>query len=310
MDEKKKNNKIYSKLIHDRGKLWSFSKVNTYNLCPYASFLSKKIPKEHKLENIYSKSGTLSHGILEKHYVDKIFKNKEEMLEEFNAGMLDIFTKGYKFKNTKTEINYMANMRLYFESFISDEFIKECETFVSMPLQIFDKKLIDNYLQGWCDAILVKDNIISIGDFKSSTIYRGKDLIEKSRQLILYAMAYEHCYKRKVGSVFFDFMKYCKIVYKNQKGKIKETIIERKDLFLYDNIISVDKAYVFVDLDNSVKNNTIKWFIDTVHKYKSDNKWEKGSMCGENAYYCNVLCSCKKYCKYMGNELPDFNKIN
>lgn len=292
MDEKKKNHKIYKKLRDEKAKLWSFSLVNTFEACPHEHYLSRVL-KLKGLDNIYTQSGSLSHGILEKHYEEGT--SKEDMYQEFNMGMLKIFTDGYKFnpneqKNFNIQMRYMDNMRLYFQTFKTDENIKECETFVSMPLWIFDPTLIDNYFQGWADAVLDINGEISIGDFKSSTIFKGKDLIKKGKQLILYAISYEYLYKKPVKNIFFDFLKYMKVTYINEKGKEKTDYIERRDLHTVNNIIKTEKAYVFLELTDEVKENTIKWFIETIHKINNETKYPKGEKCGSEAHYCKHLC--------------------
>lgn len=296
MDLKKLNHKIYSKLRKDGAKLWSFSVVSSYENCPHEYYL-KRILKFKGVDNIYTQSGTLSHDILETHYMDGMCKNV--MRERFNKGMLEIFTNGYRFGSEKIERGYMDNMRLYFDCFTTDPNIIKCEEFVSMPLWVWDSSLIDEYMQGWADAILIKDGEISIGDFKSSTIFKGKDLLSKSKQLILYAVAYEYLYKKKVKSVFFDFLKYCEVTYIDSKGKEKTKIIERREIHTVDNIVKTSKAYVFVDLTDEIKSETIKWFIDTINKIKQDEVYEKGETCGNNSYFCKNLCGYAHNCQHV-----------
>lgn len=308
MDLKKKNHPIYKKLRKSKGvRLWSFSECSTYENCPHEHYLSKRLKLKGK-PNIYTESGSLSHGILEDHYTEKRL-TREEMLSRFNDGMLKIFTDGFRFGRPTTEVSYMQNMRLYFQSFDTDENIKKCEEFVSMPLCIYDKRLIDNYFQGWADAILEKDGVISIGDFKSSTRYYGKELIKKSKQLILYAIAYEYLYKKPVKSVFFDFLKYCEVTYKNKKGELSSKIVERKDLFTVQDVVKVEKAYVFVELSNEIKQEVINWLISTIHKINNDNSFEKGIGRGNNDNYCTSLCGFKDQCIHCGGWHQN-NKIN
>lgn len=309
MDEKKKNHPIYKKLRKSKGvRLWSFSECSSYNNCPHEHYLNKKLKLKGK-PNIYTESGSLSHGILEDHYTEERL-TREEMTKRFNEGMLKIFTDGYRFPKQSTEIGYMQNMRLYYQSFETDENIKKCEEFVSMPLWIYDKSLVDNYFQGWADAILEKDGEISIGDFKSSTRYYGQELIKKSKQLILYAIAYEYLYKKPVKSVFFDFLKYCNVTYQNDKGRKLSKIIERKDLFTVQNIISVEKAYVFVELNDEIKQEAIDWFISTIHKINNDTTFEKGKDCGINSNYCKNLCGFKDQCIHCGGWHQNQQKIS
>lgn len=306
MDKKKLENKIYSKLLKDKAILWSFSNVNGYETCPYAQDLTKQLRKL-KIKpdnNIYAVTGTLGHDILEKHYMKEDFQDIKTMLPYYNNELIKILASGLKFPSTKIQMDYIANMRLYFQMFKTDPNIVECEKFIGMPLKNLDKKLKDHYFQGWADAILNVNGEISIGDFKSSTKYVGQDLIHKSRQLILYAIAYEHCYKQKVKSVFFDFMKYCKVIKKGANGKETSTIIPRKDLYMYDNYIRVEKAYVFVELTYERKKEVTDWFIELINKKMNDTEFLAGEDTGTKSFYCKTLCGVSKYCKYMGNKIP------
>lgn len=298
MDKKKLEHKIYSKLRNDKARLWSFSECSSYRNCPHEYYLQRRLKLKGK-KNIYTESGVLSHGLLEDFYDGLI--DRSEMSKKFSDGMLEIFTNGYRFKTPTIESRYMQNMRLYFDAFQGDPNIKKCEEFVSMPLWIYDKNLIDNYFQGWADAILEKDGEISIGDFKSSTRYMGKNLIEKSKQLILYAISYEYLYKKKVKSVFFDFLKYCQVTYTTPKGKESTKIVERRELFTVQNIIKVEKAYVFVDLTDEIKKEVLDWFLDTIRNIEKDEIFEKGVGKGNGDNYCDTLCGFKDQCiHYIG----------
>lgn len=293
MDLKKLNHKIYKKMRDEKAVLWSFSSVSSYETCPYEYYLSR-ILKKKGLNNIYTKSGTLSHDLQEQFYNKEI--EKKDMLYKFNYGMLEIMSKGYRFASEKIEKSYLDNMRLYFQNFQEDNRIKSCEVFVGLPLWIYDNKLQDNYLQGWVDMVLEDENgDIHIGDFKSSTIFKGKDLLKKSKQLILYAIAYEFLYHKKVNSIFFDFMKYAEIKIKDKK---KSKIIERKDIWLLgDDVDEIRNAYVFVELTDEIKKETIEWFINTIHTINQDNEFDIGEDCGANSYFCNQLCGHKNDCE-------------
>lgn len=288
MDKKKEEHPIYKKLKDERAKLWSFSRCNGYNDCPYSYYLSKTRYKE-SIANVYSLTGTLSHDLLERNYTEEKLTN-DYMLQTFNNGMLNILSNGYRFMSSKVESSYLANMRHYFATFEEDDKIKECEVFVALPLWIYDKELQDEYFQGWCDAILYNDDgTVSIGDFKTSTIFRGKDLIKKSKQLILYAIAYEYLYKVKVKSIFFDFLKYADVKVNN-----RYKTVERKELaFIEYDKESIKKTYKFVELDDEIKKEAIDWLIATIHKIKEDTTFDKGENC---SFSCQWICSYRHIC--------------
>lgn len=291
MDIKKLNNPIYKKLRNEKAKLWSFSRCNGYNDCPYSYYLSKT-RREDGEDNVYNLSGTLAHDLMERNYTEERIDG-DEMLRIFNNGMLDILANGYRFMSNKIEVSYLNNMRHYFKTFESDDRIKECETFVALPLWIYDSSLKDQFFQGWCDAILYNDDgTVSIGDFKTSTIFTGKNLIEKSKQLILYAIAYEYLYKKKVKSIFFDFMKYADV----EVNGVKRTI-QRQDLaFLDCDKGSIKKTYKFVELNDDIKKEAINWLIDTVKTIQNDTTFDKGTDCGKENFGCKFICSYRNIC--------------
>lgn len=289
MDKKKKEHPIYKKLKDEKATLWSFSRCSGYNDCPYSYYLSK-IHYDNSMDNVYSLTGTLTHDLLEKNYTEEKLTN-EYMLSVFNNGMLEILSNGYRFMSSKAEESYLINMRHYFTTFKEDKKIKECEVFVALPLWIYDQELKDEYFQGWCDAILYNDDgTVSIGDFKTSTIFRGKDLIKKSKQLILYAIAYEYLYKVKVKNIFFDFLKYADV--KSSKGKYKT--VERKELaFMEYDKESLKNTYKFVELSDDIKEEAINWLVTTIHNIKNDTTFNKGDNC---KFSCQYICSYRHLC--------------
>ena len=135
------------------------------------------------------------------------------------------------------------------------------------------------------------DGTVSIGDFKSSTIYVGKDLIKKSKQLILYAIAYEYTYGVKVKNIFFDFLKYTNVEV-NVNGKWKEKTIERKELPFIE-YRNPKKAYKFVELSEDIKQEALDWLIETIKTIKEDNEFDKGKDC---SFSCKFICSYRHIC--------------
>lgn len=292
MDEKKLNHKVYKKLKTEKARLWSFSEVSSYVDCPHSYYLAR-ILKVDRRDNIYSKAGTLCHDIIESVYENN---DTDNLVDKFKNGMIDIYTQGYNFMSRKIQEGYIKNISLYFENFVPDWNIKECEIYVAMPLWIYDGELIDNYFNGWIDAVIYNDDgTISIGDFKTSTIYEGEELMKKSKQLILYAIAYEFMYHKKIKSIFFDFLKYGKV--KDNKGK--ERIMERKEIETNNKFSYVDKAYVFVELNDNIKREAIKWFVDNIKNIKDDNTFNKSDDKGQKNFFCKKICGVSMSCPYI-----------
>ena len=88
----------------------------------------------------------------------------------------------------------------------------------------------NNILQGYIDAWYQDDeNDIHIIDWKSSSIYTGNTLTEKSGQLVCYAMYFmQNGIPHEKIHLHFNFLKYCTITYEQANGKIKSMNVERR----------------------------------------------------------------------------------
>ncbi|MGL5984947.1 MAG: hypothetical protein ACRCZ1_06775, partial [Cetobacterium sp.] len=77
-----------------------------------------------------------------------------------------------------------------------------------------------------------------------------------------------------------------------------------RELYTVTNIIRTDKAYVFVELTEELKKETVDWFIQMIHSINNDTTYLKGKDCGNNSFFCKSLCSYSSQCKhvYFGNK--------
>ena len=212
-------------------RLWSWSRINTYLTDPYSYMLRYilHIPEDRN-DSIYSTSGSFSHDLMEKFYRNEL--NHKQMLDEYEEKLFEFNTMGLlydrsdKDKNEKIAKKYEDCMRHFFlnhKRMTSNPII---EPFILI-------KVGNQYFQGYIDMLSVekrdgKKKII-ITDFKTSSIYKGKKLIENAGQLLLYAEGIH----QKTGVLYedivirFNFMKYVDVVYTQKKGDIKTRQIER-----------------------------------------------------------------------------------
>lgn len=270
------NDYTQQKIRKEKGKFISFSEIQSYHTCPYSHKL-QRIDKFKGVDNIYSLIGSKVHDIIEECYLDKV--KKDELNLMFQEKVLELTLNGFEFPSDKVKDNYVSCVSHYFNNFEKDCNIKELELPVYIDLFCKEYRFQDLMFRGFIDAVLHKDNEVYIGDFKTSTIYKGADLIDKSKQLILYAIAYEETYKKKVSKIFFDFVKY-----KNVNGK---TILRNESSDIGD------KAYVYIELTDELKNDTIKWFKDSIVTITQDTEYKKN----ENDFFCNKLCGFLSVCK-------------
>lgn len=211
--------------------LWSWSKLSTYMTSPFEYYL-KYIAhaKEDRTDCVYAPMGTICHSTIEDFYSGKI--SHEKMLSQFEDGwitaidIIDLkFDRNDEHKNKSIKSKYKENLVHFFKNHQKIPYKVILEQFMTA-------KVGNHVFQGYIDAYY-KDEEENhyIIDWKTSTEYKGKDLDEKSGQLIVYAIGlhqrgipYE---KMKLG---WNFLKYVTVTVSQKNGKTKERHIERREL--------------------------------------------------------------------------------
>lgn len=211
--------------------LWSWSKISSWYTSKYEWFLHYIMHEEpDRLDCIYGKEGSYSHDIIEKYYNKEI--PYKEMINDFQYSwdtardMLGLkFNRSDAEKDKSVAKRYYNNLKLFFEHHQPLDYKLHTEEFAII-------KVGNNVLQGYIDAWYQdENNVIHIIDWKTSSIYTGKTLEEKSGQLVCYAM-----YFMQKGipidriKLHFNFLKYATITYEQANGKIKSTNVERGQL--------------------------------------------------------------------------------
>lgn len=212
--------------------LWSWSRVNTYLTSPYEYFLKYiKHINEDNNNCAYAPLGGMVHDILEEYYEQKIDYN--EMLDKYDQGwMINIdiadlkFDRSDKEKNNNIKNRYNLDLQHFFKNHKHIEFQKAIEQFILIKLRE------DIILQGYMDILIKKENnTFVIGDFKTSTIYKGKKAFKECGQLVLYAIGLHQMgvpwENIKIG---WNFLKYQNVTVEQKNGKKKVREIERSKL--------------------------------------------------------------------------------
>ncbi|MEX3625126.1 PD-(D/E)XK nuclease family protein [Viridibacillus arvi] len=219
-------------------KLWSFSKVSTYDQCSWL-YLMKYIQKIRvKGDNCYTYFGSIAHEIIQDFYDGKM--KYDEMLLKFNEKVVEWQVKDdpkLKFNTDKERDGYIENLRHYFTNVQTIPYKITNEQAV---LAIFNG--IEKYaFQGYLDSEFIDDqgNLVIL-DYKTSSIsgFTGKKLIEKARQLMIYAIGVNQHGRLIEGKmqkfpidkikIRYDMMKYCNVSFLQKNGKMKTTKAERR----------------------------------------------------------------------------------
>lgn len=216
--------------------LWSYSKYDTYLTSPYLFFLKyvKHENPENEVVSAYAPLGTAAHDILEDLYTKEDLDNNamvKRYLEEwdYNINVLDEkFDRGSEEKDLSIRDRYLDNMKLFFRDYKKLPYDTYSEGHVTIEVA---KNIV---FHGYIDATYKdKDGNFVITDYKTSSIYRGEQLITHSYQLVLYCEGI-----RQMGvpankiKCCFNFLKYLNYSYLKADGKNYSagSIIERRDL--------------------------------------------------------------------------------
>ncbi|MCE5220228.1 MAG: PD-(D/E)XK nuclease family protein [Clostridium sp.] len=229
----RKTNEELEQIKKDLGvsRLWSWSRLEKYIDDTYGYMLKYILHiDEDRNDSIYAISGTIAHESMENFYKDNLtnqemFDLYEDKLFEFNTMGL-LYDRSDKDKNEKIAKKYEDCMRHYFLNHKKMTNKPIIEPFILI-------KIGDYYFQGYIDMINIetrdKKKKIIITDFKTSSIYTGKKLIEKSGQLLLYGEGIHQKSNTPYEDIVlrFNFMKYVNVTYTQKKGDKKVRQIER-----------------------------------------------------------------------------------
>lgn len=213
---------------HGVERLWSWSRMNTYMTSKF-EYLLKYILKsqEDRCDSCYTTLGTICHDTLEKFYEGKI--NYEDMIDNYNDGFTTAITiADLKFNRSDEEKNKSIGEK-YNENlvhFFKNHTVYKNKLLVEKPIVV---NINNNVFVGYIDGLYKDDNdVYTILDFKSSSIYTGKTLEENSGQLTIYAIGL-HQMGIPIEKIraCFNFLKYCTIRYEQKNGAIKYRNVER-----------------------------------------------------------------------------------
>lgn len=219
---------IKSKFGVDR--LWSYSRVSTFLEHPW-EYRIVYLDKLTRSSNVYTYFGTICHDIIQEYYEGK--HSYEQMETLFDQAILEWRTgdTGYRFMNEKIEAGYVDNLADYFKNteVVPYKVVNERPICV----QLYDEKRKKNVVfTGYLDSEYVdEDGIFNIVDYKSSSKsgFSGKQLKEKSKQLMLYAIGVNQFRGIPFEKIRlrFDMMKYYEIFFLQKNGKWKGSKQER-----------------------------------------------------------------------------------
>lgn len=211
-------------------RLWSYSRLNTYLEQPW-EYRIVYLERLVRSSNVYTYFGTICHDIIQDYYEGK--HTYEQMADLFNEAIIEWRTgsTGYKFMNDKVESGYVDNLIDYFANteIVPHKIVNERP----ICLQIYDKKRGKNVVfTGYIDSEYTdEDGVFNIVDYKTSSKsgFSGKQLKDKSKQLMLYAIGVNQFRGIPFDKIRlrYDMMKYYEVMYIQKNGNWKGSKQER-----------------------------------------------------------------------------------
>lgn len=339
MDAKAKLDELYK----SGAKVFSFSKLGTFNNCEY-EYYNSYVLKNRGINNIYTELGSLIHNNVEAIYDEK--SNIEQFKNNYIDKLLELEMIDMKFPNDK----------------IGDSWKKDVEHFLNnfnkMDTKIIQEKLIvfeiadGIWLQGYVDGIIPSEKgkpYINVIDWKTSSKFAGKKLSEAGRQLLMYKVGLEDNTPFKVDKVMWFMVKYLYVCNMQKNGKVKKKMCNRgkwvkeikapieKEL----HKLNIDEFEIELLLDKAIEDNNLDclpksiqdtyWLEDCFVEYEItdekvnelkqyilntieliDNKdhtneddWHPVEIDKQNSFYCSVLCGHRKTCKFYKKFLEE-----
>ena len=326
------------KLFDEGCNIYSISRLNTMNQCPYQAYLNYIVNKPQK-NNIWACLGGKIHDALQACIdtncnTDIITRALQEELD--NLDLLEIDFPLDRNGNPTLRNNWIENMSRFAKEFKTPTGKFETEQLILYPIPGREK----TYMQGYIDLIRYNsDGSINIYDWKTSSNFDKKHLVEAGRQLILYALAKQH-EGYIVNHIAWIMLKYCVTTWQLKNGKTKEKISEWRNLisdlkspimsalsdFGYDEMDAdcifekAKKENTFDSLPQQIKDKfitkiyireyeitkekideTLEYINSIIDMYEEFGENElKYHSCDINkeSFFCSSLCGYSDACKY------------
>ncbi|NFV47168.1 hypothetical protein FDJ70_05690 [Clostridium botulinum] len=314
MAERERNTKLQE--LFDKGiPVYSYSKLCSWHGCKY-NYYQAYILHNRSKDNIYNSIGTVVHDDLEKIYHNK--QTLEQAKQNFNNTIKECECNGIKFPSNPptTKINYIKNMNHFFDNYKILNTQMQTEQFVLYKIpKIENPKGDEDYIwiQMYVDSIMpIYENgefkSVIINDWKTSSKFTKKELLDKGRQLIIYKLGVEQMTGVPVSKVGWTMLKYVYSCYKTKGNKAnppktKKSLQQRKDgvKFLKKRLVDeyINMGYDTIEAEltvgKMVNNNDLSllpnelknkyWIEDCFLEYEFDdgileecNNWIKNTV--------------------------------
>lgn len=332
------------KQLQEQGaKIFSFSKLNTFNTCEYEYF-NTYVNKNRGIDNVYTLTGSLLHDNIESVYKGE--SDIEKFRSNYHEKLVELEMLGVKFPSDKIGDSWKADIGHFLKNFNKIDKKMLLEKFVLFEI------VPGIWIRGYVDAILPSDSgkpYVHIYDWKSSSKFTGEKLLEAGRQLVTYKLALEQTTGMKVEKVMWFMLKYIYVCHMQKNGKVKRKMSNRgkwvkemkKPIEKELHNLGIDEFELEMLLDKAIEDNSLDclpqeikdkyWLEDCIVEYDvSDDKveelktyvkdtvaaiegkdqnnpdnWKPVEINKNNSFYCSVLCGHRKTCKFYKKFLEE-----
>lgn len=258
---------------------YSFSRLETFHNCRRLYYYNY-VQKNRSGDNIYSFLGTVVHELTQG--MEQGHETNESAVKKFieavdDAEMLDLPWMSENVKNKYVEciIHFLENYKPTNNNTIRIE-------------DYFEIDINGIILRGYIDLWYRIGMDIYVVDLKTSTKFAKKDVLKKSRQLLLYGIHMSEKYPDYNIILQFNMLKY---VLKNGK------LVERTKLELFDEF--GDGIMTVVHSKEAIQ-ETKEYVTDTVKKINQIDKsgieyWHMDNDPNKD-FFCRNLCSHRSLC--------------
>lgn len=307
-------------LLSDIGeRVYSYSSLATYQECPM-SWKFRYIDRLPSKDNGWSVGGSIMHDALEDHVLkgQVDYNIYEKIVTEFSKQDVDIPVGRENWH--KNMMNISKNFSSAID-FLKDYKVKDVEKEFLIKLVFDDGNHM--YLRGFIDLILEKDSKTYIYDWKTSSLYSGKDKEKHMLQLLLYqsALKSEGIETDYLGWIFLKYLdikvgdnRYRRSQRKDwlrdNESRLEEVGLERdhiQELEITDVFNSIPEEFKdevlikqHIQKSNTSKQELIRllhWVEDT-HKEILNSKKNDDWQIKDNApdFFCDKLCDYSQIC--------------